>query len=63
MRGQSIPDQQHSTVFGLVELAQELNQCFVVIGARTQLKEEVSIAAIGFVRQGPASDNRFQANR
>jgi len=55
MGGQSVPDQQHATLFDRVQLAQELDQCFVVVGARTQLEDEVSIAAIGFVRQGTKS--------
>ena len=36
----------------LVQFAQKCDQCFVVVGARTQLEEQVRIAAIRFVGQG-----------
>ena len=51
MRRQSVPDEQHWPLLDLVQLAQELDQQFVVIGARTQLEDEVRITAIRFVRQ------------
>src|SRR5947209_5222729 len=59
MRGQSIPDQKHWALFDLIQLAQEFDQRFIVVGARTQFKEEVSIAAIGFVRQGTSQRQPF----
>jgi hypothetical protein len=52
MRRQSIPNQQHRTLLNVVQEAQELDKRFVVISTRTQLKNEVSVAAIGFIRQG-----------
>ncbi len=51
MRGQPVPDQQHATLLDVVHVGQELNQRLVVVGARTQLEDEVRIATIGFVRQ------------
>src|SRR5437016_12871087 len=59
MRRQSVPDQQHGTPLDLVQLGQELDQCFVVVGARTQFKEEVRITAVGFVRQGTSQRQPF----
>jgi hypothetical protein len=51
MRRQSVPDEQHWPLLDLVQLAQEVDQQFVVLGARTQLEDEVRITAIRFVRQ------------
>src|SRR6266542_3388401 len=52
MRGQSVPDQQHPTVLDVVHIRQELNERFVVVGARTQFEDQVCITAIRFVHQG-----------
>jgi hypothetical protein len=62
MRRQAIPDQQHRTLLDFVQIAQELDECFVVVGARTQLEEQVRIPAIRLVASAPASDSRFQLN-
>jgi len=49
--GQSVPDEQQWTLLNLVQLAQELNECFVVIGARSQLEDEMRVTTIRCVRQ------------
>ena len=46
-----------------MDIGQELDEQLVVVGTRTQLEDEMSIAAIGFVGQAPATDSRFQTNR
>jgi len=51
MRWQAVPDEQHATLLDRVHVAQELDEHFVVVGARTQLEHEVSITAIWFVGQ------------
>jgi hypothetical protein len=52
MCGQPIPDQQHrALLLQLMQVAQEFDKGFLVVGARTQLKDEVGITAIGFVHQ------------
>jgi hypothetical protein len=52
MGGQAIPQQQQpSTGFELMQIDEEVDQRFAVVGARTQLKYEMSVTAIGFVDQ------------
>ncbi len=51
MRRQSVPDEQHRPLLEFVHLAQEVDQQFVVVGARTQFEDEVRSTAIRFVRQ------------
>ncbi len=52
MGRQPIPDQQHRTLLMLVQECQEFNQCFVVVGARTQFEHKVRMAAIRFIGKG-----------
>ena len=50
MRGQPVPDQHHrSVLLKLMQLGEELDERFVVVGARTQLEDEMRVAAIRFV--------------
>src|SRR2546423_6404851 len=64
MRGQPVPDQHHrSVLLELMQLGEELDERFVVVGARTQLDDEMRVGAIGFVASAPARDTRFQLNR
>jgi hypothetical protein len=52
MRGQTIPQQQQPAAgFELMQLDEEFDQRFAVVGARTQLKYEMSVTAIRFVDQ------------
>jgi hypothetical protein len=52
MRGQPVPQQDHRTVpLNLMHICQKLDQHFVVVGARPQLENEVSVTGIGFVHQ------------
>ena len=39
----------------LMHLGQKVDQCLTVVGARTQLEDEVGSPAIGFVRQDAGS--------
>ena len=50
MRRQPIPDQQHQAVhLMLMQFRQKSDQCFIVVGARTQRKDEVRIATVRLV--------------
>ena len=50
MRRQPIPDQQHQAVgLMLMQFRQKFDQCFTVVGARTQRKDEVRIATVRLV--------------
>jgi hypothetical protein len=55
MRRQSVPDQHNQSI----QHAEELDKCFVVVGATIELKDEVGIAAVGFVRQGTGQRRSF----
>jgi len=51
MRRQAVPDEQHWPLLEFDQLGQEVDQQFVVIGARTQFEDEVRSTAIRFVGQ------------
>src|SRR6266852_3483145 len=52
VRWESIPDQDdRALLLMLMHFAEKVDQGFIVVGARTQLKDEVGVTAIGFVRQ------------
>jgi hypothetical protein len=52
MRGQPVPEQDHRAVLlEFAQVAQELNQGFIVVGTRTPLEHEEGVTAIGFVHQ------------
>ena len=63
MRWQAVPDQDHPTLLESVHVVQELDEGLVVVGTRTQLENEVSIAAIRFVDEGTGYREPFQPNR
>jgi hypothetical protein len=53
MRRQAVPDQHYrALLLELAQLAQELDQGLIVVGTRTELEDEMRVAAIRFVRQG-----------
>jgi hypothetical protein len=50
---QTIPQQHRPAArFELVQIGQELNQAFAVVGARTQVKHEMRVTCIGVRRPG-----------
>src|SRR5262249_7451993 len=52
MGWQTVPQEHHRTPsFELMQFHQELEQAQAVVGARTQLKDEVRITAIGLIHQ------------
>jgi hypothetical protein len=56
MRRQSVPDQEHGPLLDCLHVAQELNQRFVVVGARTQFEDQVRSTAIRFRLDDPIAD-------
>ena len=52
MGRQAIPQQQHPTVrFETMQFPDKLDQGLAVVGARTQLKHEMSVATVGLEHQ------------
>src|SRR5918911_1939377 len=45
VRRQAVPDQQHATLLEVAQLAQELDEAFVIVGARTELEDKVCSTA------------------